>query len=176
MAITLVCLPAYLIAYNAGWLAPSFADVFDYCEAVPQTDADLPNKYKQGVYVGNDPPVAVLTALAATEIPYSVMWRCQGGNVYACYGGASGRACAKRDTSINPSAETKSFCAENPASDFIPMAYVGTSAFGWACKNGYPTVTERFKLDSLGYLLGAWQRVDRPTHRAADTSPAILKK
>jgi|SRR5947209_6365809 len=175
-AITLAGSSAYFSAYNAGWLAPSFADAFDYCEAVPQTEPDLPNKHKQGSYVGNDPPVAVLTALAATEIPYSVAWRCQGGNVYACYGGASGRACAKRDTNINPSADTKSFCAESPASDFIPMAYVGTSAFGWACKNGYPTITERFKLDSLGYVLGAWQKVDRPTRRAADTSQAKDKK
>jgi hypothetical protein len=159
MITTSVLLAVVLIAAGIFYATrpPTYGDAFAFCKSITTTDPFEDARPKG--YIGDDPPPEVLKALGAESIPYSIAWRCNRGELLGCYGGASGRACAKRDRSRTPASETSVFCAENPHAS-PPMSLVGTSAYEWECQNGRPVIVKNYALDESGFMADTWQKVN----------------
>lgn len=141
--------------------AAAFDDPFAYCAAVGT--ADTPDAR----YTGDPMPEAVVqgmvrkgivTADAPPEFQRSAVWRCMGGNVWACHFGANLPCQEKADTSRTPTAAVDEFCAANPAADSVPAAVTGrATVYAWGCKGGKPAVlAQSFTADPQGYLAEFW--------------------
>ncbi|MBK6973233.1 MAG: M23 family metallopeptidase [Sterolibacteriaceae bacterium] len=132
--------------------AQTYQNPFAYCKAV--VTIDMPDKR----YTGTEPPPAVANALGHT----AVTWRCADGQVLGCYGGASGRACEKMQTSRTPSHYIVQFCVQNPNSDFVPMAWIGNSSSTWKCNGSVPAILKTYPVDKRSFQVGSWKPVITP--------------
>ena len=58
----------------------------------------------------------------------------------------------------------RSWCAANPAADFIPMYVTGhDTLFAWSCADGAPRRgRQTARLDARGYVASIWHRIDPP--------------
>ncbi|MBV9990053.1 MAG: hypothetical protein JOZ72_02065 [Alphaproteobacteria bacterium] len=88
------------------------------------------------------------------------VWRCMGGRVYACYLGATGRACMKTRAVRKPTAVLRRYCAQYP-NTAVPNAANDTSA-SWVCQGVTPILDARYPqpaLDRRGYVRDSWLEV-----------------
>ena len=86
-------------------------------------------------------------------------WRCMHGKVYACYLGASGRACMQNEVAPTKRrlAEFRKYCRQSPNSDYIPNYLSSGLASAWGCSGTKPVILDRYKVDSQGYFSEAWK-------------------
>lgn len=114
-----------------------------------------PNNPGPGEQEAKDIPPEVRAAKAD-------FWRCAGGRVLVCYGGASGRACVQQ-SGVDPDhlAELESFCQSSPDS-FVPNSIAGPGR-EWRCV-GTDAVSEgNSKVDGYGYFTSSWRNLDTST-------------
>lgn len=146
----------------------SFDDPFAYCRAVGTIDAPdarykgpaLPESIVRGLMKAFGAPADA--PLAAFERGTS--WRCMDGTVYACNVGANLPCTEKPDPDPSPTDAMRSYCAENPDSDFIPMYVTGhATIYSWSCAGKEPRRGARTgELDPRGYIASIWHRIPPP--------------
>jgi len=147
----------------------TFDDPFAYCRAVGTLDA--PDARWKGAAV----PAAIARGLqkafgvAASEplAPFErgTSWRCMDGAVWACNVGANLPCTAKPDADPKPTEGMRTWCAENPGSDFIPMYVTGhATLYSWSCDDTEPHRGSRTaELDARGYVASIWHRIQPPS-------------
>ena len=162
------CAAWCVVALGAAHAAETFDGPFTYCAAVRTIDA--PDTRYQGPAV----PEPVARGLqkefgVAPEEPLAAFargttWRCMDGAVYACNVGANLPCQEKPATDPQPSDGMRTYCKENPGSDFIPMYVTGHGTiYDWSCVNGVVTRGKRTaELDARGYIASIWYRIDPP--------------
>jgi hypothetical protein len=146
----------------------SFSDPFAYCAAVGTADVPGPR------YAGPAMPEAIARGLRAAFgapadapldpfLEHSV-WRCMGGQVYACNFGANLPCSEKADVSRRPSASMAAFCRKNPGAPSIPAVVTGrATVYQWRCRGREPRVVRQvFGVDDRGYLADLWYAIVRP--------------
>jgi hypothetical protein len=161
------CVVAGCTAY-AACAAESFAQPFAYCAAVGTIDGP------DARYVGPAVPEAIARGLqrafgvAATEplAPFErgTTWRCMDGAVYACNVGANLPCTEKPAREPQPSKGMRTYCAQNPGSDFIPMYVTGhATIFDWSCDGTAPRRGKQTaELDARGFMASIWHRIEPP--------------
>jgi hypothetical protein len=88
------------------------------------------------------------------------VYRCMSGSIWVCNHGAN-IPCAKGDT-IRALPSVTAYCKENPNQDFVPMAVTGHSTIhSWVCVGGKARITQSKKIDSRGFVVDQWQRLQR---------------
>ena len=139
---------AVSFAFPGAHAATAPKSINEFCQANP--DLDFPDRafygpdYKPGV-VPRD-----VAAVGATN------WRCSGGKVYVCAGGAAGSACQKMNASREPSQDIRETCEDNPGQDFVATAVIGNSSSTWQCKGPTPKIIATVPLDSRGFMKQTW--------------------
>lgn len=125
-------------------------DVREYCAANPNN----PGPGEQDV---KDIPPEVRAAKAD-------FWRCAGGQVLVCYGGASGRSCMQQ-SNADPDylANLERHCLASPDS-FVPNSIAGPGR-EWRCQGTMLVADGNSKIDGYGYLAESWKYLE-----AADSS------
>lgn len=101
-----------------------------------------------------------LEAVPPEQIQRSTYFRCDAGRVLVCNTGAN-LPCGKANTSPElPSADA--WCAEHPASDFIPMYVTGhDTIYRWRCNNvKAATVGAPAEVDRRGFIARYWKPAD----------------
>jgi hypothetical protein len=126
-----------LLAGVAFWTHQAFAqrtaeEIQAYCQRAKNTEASG----KDNLYPAQFP----------------TMWRCMNGSVYICEIGASGRGCMKAGHSLAPTEGVRTWCRQNPNSDFVPGAYLSSAAITWRCQGTRPVVVETEGVDERGYV------------------------
>ena len=145
------------------------ADIAAFCRSVGTEDEP------SGAF---DYPLWLQTAMGvAGDDSASTVWRCMGGQIYACVGYDSA-ACIKPDQSRTPSAAMVQYCRENRSASTIPRAGggLGVSLLPWRCAGGRPSIirgTSRpsEQLDGRGYLRSDWRSVEQPVLRTGYDQP-----
>jgi len=151
-----------LIRAHAAPPSTVYHDPFSFCRAVKSADSSGEGSVQDRRYQGLDLPRKVLSTLR-TQYPRmdeNGVWRCMGGKVYACYLGASGRACMKTRIVRKPTAVVRGYCAQYPNTD-VPNAANDTFA-EWICRGTKPILDTRCPqpaLDPRGYLKSSWLEV-----------------
>jgi hypothetical protein len=130
-----------------------FTDAFEFCRAAINKDSQEGMQDKR--YVGPAVPPAVAKAMKDE----AVWWRCMDGAIYACSTGASGSGCVQMSASKTPSSAVRSFCAQNPNSDFVPMSLVRSSSSTWKCNGDTPAIIQTYALDKRRYLKDSWHKI-----------------
>lgn len=143
--------------------AKSYTDPILFCRVAKNADSHGEGSVSDKRYAGPENPQAAVDAIHAV-VPKvsadSVVWRCMDGNMYACYLGASGRACTQFSHSLKPTRVLRGYCAQYPGTP-IPEAANDTAA-DWTCNGITPVRDRRFPpmaLDKRGYIQNAWRRV-----------------
>jgi hypothetical protein len=142
----------------------AYTDPFAYCAAAG--DADEPDAR----YVGEPLPERLRHALAAAglvgadqpiEPGESLFWRCMDGKLYACNVGANIPCMARADTSREPAASLREYCAGHPGQD-VPAYVTGReTVYSWRCdESGVPAIERQlFTPDARGFLSEHWAEV-----------------
>ena len=160
------CLISQLVPAHAATTSPpqTYDNVFAYCRALKghaRREASIsPEEDVHPGYSGPSEPAAVVAWLHEP----TAAWRCMGGQVYACYPGADGGACAHETISVTPPLSFWQFCEQHPGSDFLPMFLVSGWASRWACQGTRPVVTRLLSTDRQGFLAGFWSKIT-PKHQ-----------
>ncbi len=83
-------------------------------------------------------------------------WRCAGGQVLVCEGGASGRAC-QQQAPVDQAylAELQRFCSATPDA-MVPNAIAGAGR-DWRCQGTTPVPDGTSQIDANGFLAQAWR-------------------
>lgn len=91
-------------------------------------------------------------------------WRCMDGALYACNVGANLPCDEKPAADPAVSDAMRSFCAESPGSDVIPMYVTGhATIYDWSCDGKEPRRGRRIaELDPRGYVASIWHRISAP--------------
>lgn len=159
-------------AAPAGTLRPATGDTwlnvaspFDFCARVGTGDTFQNGNLR---YIGPNFPFRQPTGAV-------LAWRCWEGKVLACKPAASIYPCGKVETGREPSPKLGAFCAQNP-NELPPAAATGCmTAYLWACQRGVAVISSRWippsQIDGLGYLLGPWLVMPRPTGAAIRMRP-----
>ena len=126
-------------------------DIFGYCKRVVNQDAI----FAQPGEAGENLPKVIVDAIGSDGLSI----RCMNGFVYACYNGASGRACGRANGSKSPSQRIAQFCKEEPNYDSLPMSIIDNSSSTWSCRNGMPVILETFPLDERKFFKGGWRKI-----------------
>ena len=140
--------------------AEQYRDPFAYCRAVRDMGGGE-GGVADDKYLGTQPPPEVVAALERKlggNMSADATWRCMEGRVYACFLGASGRACRQAATSDDQWRAIREVCASNPNLEFVPNS-INYSAASWRCVGGRPVVDESFTVDQRGYIFGSWVEV-----------------
>jgi hypothetical protein len=157
-----------VVAAGTAYAAASFEQPFAYCAAVGTIDAP------DARYVGPAVPVAIARGLqkafgvAATEplAPFErgTTWRCMDRAVYACNVGANLPCAEKPAADPQPTDGMRSYCAQSPGADFIPMYVTGHGTiYDWSCDGTAPKRGKRTQeLDARGFVASIWHRIDAP--------------
>ena len=126
--------------------AMTYSDPFAYCKAVFNVPLDAADR----------PPFIVASFLRANEGPLE--WRCVDGKVMACYLGATGSACQRRDANGTPPSGLKEFCLENPNEQMLTRSQFGPDApENWGCVDGRPMAKGiPPRLDRQSYVVDNW--------------------
>ena len=143
--------------------ADQYRDPFAYCRAVRDMGGGE-GGVADDKYLGTQPPPEVVAALERKwggNMSTGATWRCMEGRVYACYLGASGRACRPAATSDDQWRAIREVCASNPNLEIVPNS-ANYSAANWRCVGGRPVVVESFPVDQRGYMFGNWVEVLPP--------------
>jgi hypothetical protein len=152
-----------MLAATPTEAAGTYTDPFAFCKAAGNVDSSGEGGISDRRYVGSQTPpqvVAIIRQIIPNAPETSAVWRCMSGGVYACYLGASGRACMKMGGST-PTASLKSYCQANPNTE-VPNSANDTSA-QWTCDNRTPVLDKRYpqaELDARGYFKGSWRKVE----------------
>jgi len=114
--------------------AAVFSDPFEYCSYVGTIDEP------DGRWVGPPTPDPVVAAFSAGRYdPALTVWRCMGGQVWACNLGVN-LPCGKAETSREPTPAMTDFCRHNPDST-IPFSTTGhANIWNWQCDFGNPKI------------------------------------
>jgi hypothetical protein len=101
-----------------------------------------------------------LTAMQVEQVMRSTVYRCVAGRVLICNLGAN-LPCDKANTS-RTLPEADAWCAEHPASDFIPMYVTGhDSIYRWRCQGARAaTIGQPLDVDPRGFISQLWKPVD----------------
>lgn len=84
-------------------------------------------------------------------------WRCEGGKVMVCDGGATGFGCLKTGPADARRMQAfRKFCRESPNSDYIPNALTVGLASEWRCTGNTPVMTRTLPVDRQGYFTDTW--------------------
>jgi hypothetical protein len=130
--------------------APRIKDVRAFCRAHPTWD-------RAGEQSEDELPPAVA---AMKDRGYTApFWRCAGGHVLICDGGASGSVCRKSEAvDARRMAAFRQFCTQFPNNEYIPDALTTGLTTEWRC-NGTQPVMQRSaaKTDQNGYVRRAWR-------------------
>lgn len=149
--------------------AETWSDPFAYCAAVGTIDAP------DARYTGPAVPEAVARGLqqafgVASSAPLETFergtsWRCLDGALYACNVGANLPCDEKPAADPAVSDAMRSFCAESPGSDVIPMYVTGhATIYDWSCDGKEPRRGRRVaELDPRGYVASIWHRISAPS-------------
>ena len=150
-------------ASPASAVVPSTAtfDVRAYCAAKPNDPGP-----------GEQDAASLPSEVRAANADF---WRCAGGRVMVCYGGASGRACMQQVT-VDPDhvAELERFCRSSPGSS-VPYSIAGPGR-EWRCKGTMLVSEGSAAVDGYGYLASSWKYLDTGNIRQVigpTDSPAI---
>lgn len=145
LAVVLAAITSIALATsNAGATPKTLAE---FCRTHP--DLDFPDRLADQWKREGDVPKEV-AAVGATN------WRCMGGNVYVCEGGASGSACWKMDPGLSPSRDIRESCEDSPGQGFVAIAVIGNSSSTWRCEGQAPTIIKTVPLDARGFMKGTW--------------------
>ena len=149
-----------------GTGAQQYTDPFAYCAAVGTVDSPA------SPYVGVKIPDQIITGykIAAgleksTEpmdlLRRTTVWRCIGGQVYACNFGANLPCDSKADTSREPARAMTTYCQSNPDAASIPMSVTGhATIYSWDCTGHQATVLAQIDhADAAGYLGRIWYQI-----------------
>jgi hypothetical protein len=133
---------------------PPFTSPFEFCRHVDTIDWPVKQHPGGEAYTGPDTPFV-------DDRGNPLVWRCWAEIVLTCEPGASGGPCLKVDTRTEPTAELRTWCAENPG-QAPPLAVTGhNNAYEWSCDGTEPRITRRLveenRIDGLGYLIGPWE-------------------
>lgn len=120
----------------------------EFCLANP--NLDFPDRVFYGPHYKNGILPRDVAAVGATN------WRCRGGKVYVCAGGASGSACNKMDPSREPSEAIRQTCEDNPGQDFVATATIGNSSSTWRCQGPTAKIIATVLLDDRGFMAQTW--------------------
>jgi hypothetical protein len=86
-------------------------------------------------------------------------WRCAGGKVLVCHGGASGRACMQQETEdadyLN---KLEGFCRSSPGG-YVPNSVAGPGR-EWRCEGNKPIPVGNTQIDAYGFLVNSWRALD----------------
>jgi hypothetical protein len=98
-----------------------------------------------------------LESMPVDEIRRGTFFRCFEGRVLVCTIGAN-LPCGKADTRDRLPG-TDAWCAENPGSEFIPMAVTGhDTIYRWRCLGTKAAVVgTQFKVDPRGFVVDYWK-------------------
>lgn len=150
-------------------LAPEmYSDPFEYCAAVGTVDA--PDERYTGPQVSDEIIQGYIAAAgleASTEpmemFKQTTIWRCMGGQVYACNFGANLPCDAKANTDRTPTQAMKEYCQANPGAEFIPMSVTGReTVYAWHCAQQTPEALEQAaQVDAAGFLANIWYAIKR---------------
>ena len=141
----------------------TFSDPFAYCAAVGQIDK--PDARYTGPAMSDALFKDYLKAAgldANANYPdgfkQATVWRCMGGQVYACNFGANIPCDSKANTDKTPTQGMKDYCQQSPDSDFIPAAVTGHNGiYNWQCVKGQPQIhSQAFTVDAAGYQASFW--------------------
>ena len=96
-------------------------------------------------------------------------WRCAGGRVLVCFGGASGRACMPQaNIDSDYLAELDRYCQKTPDS-FVPNSVAGPGR-EWRCIGVTAVSEDNPDVDSNGYLRSSWRNLDSLEPQKAEVS------
>jgi len=100
------------------------------------------------------------TAMPASMIAASTVYRCAGGQVTVCTAGAD-LPCGPGDTSRVAAPGEIAWCRQNPDADYIPAFATGhDTIFAWRCRGGAPSIAKQvFDVDSEGFIQQFWKRL-----------------
>ena len=101
-----------------------------------------------------------LDAMPADQVRRSTYFRCAQGRALVCTVGAN-LPCGKANTRRHlPAADA--WCADHPASDFIPMYVTGhDTIYEWRCRDGRAAIVRtRFQIDRRGFIRRFWKAVE----------------
>lgn len=139
----------------------TYNDPFAYCAAVGTADAPdaqyvglaMPDAIVQGMI-----RLGIVAADAPADFQDNAVWRCMGGEVWACHFGANLPCQEKADTSQVPTAAMQEFCTANAEAESIPAAVTGrATVYEWKCAGGQPQIVKQvFQVDPQGYLADFW--------------------
>ncbi|MEW6271585.1 MAG: hypothetical protein AB1689_20065 [Thermodesulfobacteriota bacterium] len=154
-----------VLAATTAAFGDTFDDPFAYCRAVGTIDA--PDARWHGPAVpravarGLQQAFGVAPTEPLTPFERGTSWRCMDGEVYACNVGANLPCTAKPSADPQPSDGMRSWCAENPGSDFVPMYVTGhDTIYDWSCDGTTPKRGERTsELDARGFIARIWYRL-----------------
>jgi len=141
----------------------TYSEPFAFCRAVKNLDIHGEQGIVDNRYIGPAIPPSVLRAVqrrVAGAEEGQTTWRCMGGAVYACYLGASGRACMKTHVVRRPTKIIRAYCAQYPGTS-VPNSQNDTAA-SWNCNGSVPVLDSAYpqpRLDLRGYLADAWVKV-----------------
>jgi hypothetical protein len=156
--------PAASPAPGSGSQA-TFSDPFAYCAALGTIDAP------DARYTGPNVPEVVAQGLkkafgAPADAPlesflHNTVWRCMGGQVYACTVGANLPCQERANTSRRPTQGMTDFCQDNAHAEVIPAFVTGrATVYEWKCANGVPAVVRQFaQPDARGFLSNIWYAI-----------------
>jgi hypothetical protein len=156
--------PASLATSSADEIS-TYRDPFAYCATVGTVDAP------DARYDGADMPDAivkamiqqgVVTADAPREFQEHAVWRCMGGQVWACHFGANLPCQEKADMSQEPDTAMDEFCTANPSAESIPAAVTGrATVYAWRCIDGKAQAGDQIlSADPQGFLAEFWYPLD----------------
>jgi len=142
-----------------------FTDPFAYCRAVGTIDA--PDARWRGPAVpkavarGLQRALGVAPSEPLEPFERGTSWRCMDGAVYACNVGSNRPCSAKPSTDLQPNEGMRTWCKENPGSDFIPMYITGhDTLFDWSCDGESPKRGRQIsQLDARGFVANIWHRL-----------------
>lgn len=98
-------------------------------------------------------------------------WRCSGGVVMVCNGGASGRACLQQtEVDADYVAELERYCQSAPDT-YVPYSIAG-SGREWRCQGPVVVPDGNVTVDAYGFLVGAWLSLDQATAAAQQAQAA----
>ncbi len=136
------------IAIPGAGAATAAKSISEFCRANP--NLDFPDRAFYGAHYKAGILPREVAAVGATN------WRCSGGKVYVCAGGASASACAKMNPSREASKDIRQTCEDNPGQDFVATATIGNSSSTWRCQGATAKIIATVPLDDRGFMAQTW--------------------
>lgn len=133
-----------------------FTNVFSYCRDVKTIDEPAADKRWAGPRVPYEVEARMRQIYGREYIDIGTVWRCSGGDVFACNIGSNPDSCDKKPVVSKQTIDNiVAYCNRNPNAGIVPRSVTGNVPYTWDCNQGMIVGGPR-GLDADGYVIASW--------------------